>query len=370
MEIIGIVAEYNPFHKGHLYHIEKIKEMYPESIIIAVISTSFTQRGNVSVLNKWDKTRICLDNKIDIVVELPFVFSSQGADIFAYGALKILNALKVDKIIFGSESNNIDLLISLAKEQVNNEKYNNDVKKYLKKGDNYPTAMAKALSKKINTPNDLLGICYIKEIIKNNYNITPITIKRTNDFNSKEISNDIISATAIRNLIDNNKSIEKFVPKNVASYVYKNIEVFNLLKYKIISDKDILNKFQTVDEGIENRLVKYINKSKNLDELLTQVKSKRYTYNRLNRMFIHILTSFTKEEAKNIDVSYLRILGFNATGKEYLKKIKKDISIPLITGYKNNYDLLNIEYRVTSIYSLLVNDNSLIEKELNKPIIK
>lgn len=371
MDVIGIIAEYNPFHNGHLYHINKIKEMYPNSIIVAVISSCFTEKGDVSVLNKWDKTKICLDNNIDIVVELPFVFSSQSADIFSYGALKILNELHVNKIVFGSESNDVDKLTCLAKEQINNKEYDLKVKKYLDEGFNYPTALSKALSSNVNTPNDILGICYIKEILKNNYNITPITIKRTNDFHSKTIKNNIISATAIRCLIKDNKDIKKYVPKEVVNYIYKNTDIYDFLKYKIISDSKILNTYKTVDEGIENRILKYIDRSKTIDELISNIKTKRYTYNKISRMFIHILTSFTKEESKNIDISYVRILGFNKKGKDYLNKIKKDMAIPLITGYKKNNDkVLDIEYRVTKIYSIITNDDSLIFKELKKPIMK
>lgn len=369
MDVIGIVAEYNPFHNGHLYHINKIKDMYPNSIIVAVISSCFTEKGDVSVLNKWDKTKICLDNNIDIVVELPFVFSSQSADIFSHGALKILNELHVNKIVFGSESNDVDKLTCLAKEQIDNKEYDLKVKKYLDEGFNYPTALSKALSSNVNTPNDILGICYIKEILKNNYNITPVTIKRTNDFHSKTIKDNIVSATAIRCLIKDNKDIKKYVPKEVVNYIYKNTDIYDFLKYKIISDCKILNTYKTVDEGIENRILKYIDKSKTIDELINNIKTKRYTYNKINRMFIHILTSFTKEESKSIDISYVRILGFNKKGKEYLNKIKKDMTIPLITGYKNNDKVLDIEYRVTKIYSIITKDNSLIFKELKKPIM-
>ncbi len=375
MEIIGVVAEYNPFHNGHLYHIKKIKQLYPNSLIIAVISTSFLQRGEISILNKWDKTKICLENNIDLVIELPFVFSSQSADIFAKGAISILNYLKVDKIIFGSETNDINNLINLAKTQINNKKYDSIVKEYLDLGINYPTALSKALKdfnlNIIDTPNDLLAISYIKEIIKNNYSIEPISIERTNNYHSLDTNNEIISATAIRNLIKNKKNINKYIPKNINKYIYKDIDIFKFLKYKINSDKEILSTYQTVDEGIENRIISYINKSNTIEELIKNIKTKRYTFNKINRMLIHILTSFTKEEAKNNNISYIRILGFNKNGKNYLNKIKKDIEIPLITSYKNtNNKILDIEYRITSIYSILVNDKDLIKKELEKPIIK
>lgn len=366
MDIIGIIAEYNPFHNGHLYHINKIKELYKDSILIAVISTSFCQRGEISILNKWDKTKICLENNIDIVIELPFIYSSQSADIFAKGAIKILNEMKVNKIIFGSESNNIDKLKEIAIKQT---KDNIDIKKYLKQGLNYPTALAKTINCDINTPNDLLAISYIKEIIKNNYNIEPITIKRTNNYHDLTTKSNIISASAIRNLIKNNKSIKKYVPKNTYKYIYKNTDYYNLLKYKIISDINILNNYQTVDEGIEGRIKKYINQSNTKEELIKNIKTKRYTYNKINRMLTHILTSTTKEEAK-LEPSYIRILGFNNKGKEYLNKIKKKTNLKIITNYKNIDDkVLNIEYRITSIYQHITNDNSLIKKELEKPII-
>ena len=146
MEKIGIICEYNPFHYGHKYHINEIKKMYPDSMIILVMSGPFTQRGDASILNKWDKARIALDNNVDLVIELPFVFATQGADIFSHGAIEILKYLKVDKLVFGSESNNIRELKDLAMSALNNKAYDILVKDYLSKGVNYPTALSKALS--------------------------------------------------------------------------------------------------------------------------------------------------------------------------------------------------------------------------------
>ena len=370
MEKIGIITEYNPFHNGHIYHINKIKELYPDSIIVAVISTSFLQRGEVSIINKWNKAKIALNNNIDLVIELPFVYSSQSADVFAEGALKILNYLGIDKIIFGSESNDIENLTNIAKKQINNPEYDKLVKSYLDQGVNYPTALAKALDAKIDSPNDLLAISYIKEIIKNNYNIIPISILRTNNYHDINNKTSIISATQIRHLLNNNKNINKYLPKEEKKYLYKNINIFNYLKYKIIADQNILDTYQTVDEGLANRILKYIDSSNNMEELINNIKTKRYTYNKLNRMFIHILTSFTKEEAKSKNIDYIRILGFNENGKKYLNKIKKEINIPILTNYKSGFKSLDIEYRVIKIYSLLVNDQSLIKDELKGPIIK
>ena len=370
MDVIGIIGEYNPFHLGHKYHIDKIKEMYPESILIVVTSTSFTQRGDISVLNKWDKTKILLDNNINLVIELPFVYSTQSADIFAKGALKILNALKINKLIFGSESNDIELLKEIANLQINNKDFDNKVKLYLSEGYNYPTSLSRAIKdlgfNKIDTPNDLLGISYIKEIIKNKYNIIPETIKRTNNYHGNN-NGKYKSASELRELIKENKSIKDYINYD-EKVIYKSTDDFNFLKYKIISS-DIKN-YQTVDEGIENKINKEIINCSSKNELINLIKSKRYTYNKINRMLTHILCSLTKEEAK-LNIDYVRILGFNKNGKEYLNVIKKEIDIPLITNYKNTTSkLLDIEYRVLKIYSLLTNDSTLIKREISKPVKK
>lgn len=372
MEIIGIIAEYNPFHSGHRYHINKIKEMCKDSVIIAVVSSSFTERGNVSVLNKWDKTKIALDNGVDLVIELPFVYSSQSADIFAKGAVKILNALKVDKIVFGSECNDIYRLKEIASIQVNNNNFDEKVKKYLKDGNNYPTSISKALKdeniKKIDSPNDLLAISYLKEIIRNNYNIEGICIQRTNNYHGNN-NGKILSASELRTKIRNGEDIKDFINYD-EDLIYKNTDFFALLKYQIINNFDILDKFQTVDEGIENRIKKYIFNVKNTEELIDKLKTKRYTYNKINRMLIHILTGLSKEEAK-LNIDYIRVLGFNKKGRDYLNKRKKETTLKIITKYKDiDSPLLEFEKKASFIYSIIVNDSSLIKKEFEKPIYK
>ena len=371
---IGIICEYNPFHNGHLYHLEKIKEKYPSSTIVLVLSGNFTQRGEISIINKWDKTALALNYGVDLVVELPFIYATQGADIFAKGSINILKELKVDILIFGSESNDIDTLYNLANAQINNKEYEKLVKTYLDKGENYPTAMSKALKSitgiTIDKPNDLLGLSYIKEIIKQKAPIKVETIKRTNDFHNKELTNSITSATSIREGLKNYNDISKFVPKETNKYINNNYNMyinnyFKYLKYKIISETKDISKYQTVDEGIENRILKYINKSNTLDELIEFIKTKRYTYNKLSRMFTHILTSLTKEEAKNIKLEYIRLLGFNNKGKSHLNKIKKDISIPLITKQEKKYnELLKLDNKIDNIYNLITESNS------NNSIIK
>lgn len=373
MVTVGIIAEYNPFHNGHLYHINKIKEMFPDSRIVLVMSGNFTQRGDASIINKWDKTKIALQNNIDLVVELPFEFACQSADIFAYGACTILNYLKVDYLIFGSESGNIDMLKEIADIQTS-DKYQSIVKKYLDDGINYPTAMSKALIEfnfnNIDKPNDILGLSYIRELNKLNSSIIPVTIKRTNDYNSKDLNSNIVSATSIRENIKN-LDIREYVPNNVYKYLNNKLyfieDYFPYLKYKILAEIDNLNIYQTVDEGIENKIKKVIYSSNSYEELINNIKSKRYTRNKIKRMLLHILVSFTKEDALNRrKVKYIRVLGFNKSGQEYLNQIKKDIEVPIYTNFNKD---LEYELKITSIYSL-INNEDLIKKEINNLIIE
>lgn len=379
MHKIGIICEYNPFHNGHLYQIKKIKETYKDSLIIVCLSSCFMQRGEASILNKWDKTRLAIESGVDLVLELPFAFATQYQDIFAKGALTILNHLKIDTLVFGSECNDIELLKNLASIQLKDDGYNHLVKRYLDLGLNYPTSLSKALfdisGVKLDKPNDLLALAYVKEIIKNNYDIEPFSIRRTSDYHNSNLDSDIVSASTIRKLLKDGVNVNNYLPYNIYDYLSEIDEdkYFALLKYQIINNIDCLDKFQTVDEGIENRIIKYINMVNSKEELILKVKSKRYTYNKINRMFTHILTNFTKEDAKNLEIEYLRVLGFNTRGKNYLNKIKKDIDIPIINKYiPNMYKCLDIEFRVSLIYSLILKDkgDDFLKREYrNKPVI-
>ncbi len=377
MKIIGIVAEYNPFHNGHLYQINKIKEIFKDSIIIVVSSSSFTQRGELSIINKFDKCKIAIDNGVDIFIELPYIYSTQSSDIFASNSLKILNNFNIDYLCFGTESDNLDDIISSAKTQIENKEFDKLVKEYMNKGINYPTALNNALKdlnqKEIKDPNDLLALSYIKEIIKNNYTFKPYNIKRTNDYHDNELVDNIVSSSNIRVKLSQNKDISHMVPTNTLNVLKnKNIasKYFEYLKYKIISEKD-LSIYLDVDEGLPTRIKKYINESNTLDELIQNIKTKRYTYNRIYRMLNHILCSFTKEENKSIkDIEYIRILGFSNKGQNYLNIIKSNIELPILNKYDTSkYKTLNIEHRVSQIYSTIY-ENILDEEIKNKPYKK
>lgn len=375
-KIIGIVAEYNPFHNGHLYQIKKIREKYKDATIVVVSSSSFTQRGEISLLNKFDKTKVALNNGVDLVIELPYVYSTQSSDIFASAAIKILNYLKINTLCFGTERDNIDDIKICAQTQLNNPEYDILVKKYLNDGFNYPTALNKALKSlvdiEITEPNELLALSYIKEIISNKLNIDIFNIKRTNDYHDIESNESIVSASNIRNKLINNIDIKDKVPSDVYD-ILKNIKFnnkyFEFLKYKINSESD-LEKYLDVDEGLNTRIRNAINESNNLEELIQNIKTKRYTYNKISRMLNHILCSFTKDERDDVkNIEYIRILGFNETGQRHLNNIKNDLTINILNKYDTNYKALEIEKRVSLIYSMIIND--IMDDEIkNKPIKK
>ena len=372
---IGIIAEYNPFHNGHLYQIKKIKEKYPDSVIVLVLGGNFTQRGDVSIIDKWTKCQAALNNGCDLVIELPFSFSCASADYFAYGAIKILETLKVDKLIFGSESDDINTLDIIASCQIKNDDFEKLVKVYSKLGYNYPTSISKAVedltNKKIDTPNDLLGISYLKTIKENNYKIIPEIIKRTNNYHDLNIDIEIASASAIREALKVKKDITNQIPENTHSY-YNNLhfidDYYPYLKYRIITSND-LSIYQDVDEGLDKKLKKEIINCNNFNDLVNSIKTKRYTYNKICRMLIHILCSYTKELNKEFnDIRYIRILGLNKKGQEYLNKVKKDITLPIISKVTREKDnMLEYEIETTKIYALPYdNYQTIVNKEFNK----
>ena len=375
---VGIVVEYNPFHNGHIYQINEIKKIYKDASIVVVMSSSITMRGELSVLNKWQKTLVALDNGVDLVIELPSVFC-QSADTFAYNAIKLLNEVKIDVLVFGSESENIDELIKIAKIQMNNKKFDALVKSYMNKGLNYPTSLSNAIYElthlKVDKPNDILAVSYIKSILEINSKIIINPIKRTTDYNDILSNETIISATNIRNKYLNNVDFKNSVPNLTYKFMSENKFnfdlMFKLIKYSILANKDNLSTFHLVDDSISSRIYKSALISNNMEELISNIKTKRYTYNRINRTLLFILFNINKEEAKQFKLEYIRILGMNKKGKEILKSIKNNTSLPILTKFKKDYKLLDYELKITTIYSIIVNNSELIKDEYtNKVIVK
>lgn len=383
MNAVGIICEYNPFHNGHLYHLKKVKEIFPNDVIVLIMSGMFTQRGEPSLISKWDKTEIALQHGIDLVIELPFPFATQNADVFAKGAISLLKELKVTSLVFGSESNDVNQLIKLASIQLENPDYDYLVKEYLMEGKNYPTATSLALksitNQEVNLPNDILGLSYVKEILRQNASIKPITIQRTNDYHCLILENNITSASSIRRALREKKEIHPYIPENTIGYYQNKLhfqeDYFSFLKYKIYSSWNELDKYQGVDEGIESRIKKAILTARSYQEFVFAIKTKRYTFQRIQRMLTHILCDFTKEEAKKMNsISYIRVLGFNNKGQDYLHQIKKKVTLPILTNISKNTDsILKKEQQATAIYYLMdskTEQTNLISQEYQRPPIR
>ncbi len=363
MDIIGIICEFNPLHNGHIYFLKQIKEKYTDSLIILCLNGYFLQRGEISILSKEDKTQLALLNGIDLVVELPVLYGTQSSDIFALNACTLLQSMGCKKIIFGSETNDLDYLMSIAKKQ---ENLNNlKLRENLKQGNNYPKSLISSLNESKILPNDLLGISYCKAILKLKSSMLLETIKRTSDYHDTSSNEKIISASNIRQKLINNIAISPYVPKEIEAKI-KTINTnlyFQLLKHSILTTNN-LNQYLDVTEGLENLLYKKIKDSQTFDEFFKKIKSKRYTTNRLNRMLIHILLGIQKKDTLQ-SISYIHILGFNNKGKKYLKD-NKNITLPL---KPNRSSLIyKLELKSAIIYDLLTNSSSYEFERKNKPI--
>ncbi len=380
MKVAGIIVEYNPLHNGHLHHILETRRLSNCDYLIAVMSGNFTQRGEPAMIDKFTRTKMALANHVDLVIELPFVFSVQSADIFAYTSVSILNHLKIDELYFGSESGNLDELFYLS-EILDSEEYNNLVLKYSKEGNSYPTssdlAVKKLTSSKIyDLPNNILGIHYIRAIKKLKSNIKVKTIKRIETAYYDEFTQgkNIQSATAIRKMIKQDENIKNFVPKSVYELLENrkiiDLEMFSeSLKYKILSaTKEDIKAIFNISEGFENRVKKILDFS-SVEDLISQLITRRYTNSKIRRSLIHILCNTEKSVVNSFTVPYLRILGMNALGQNYLNIIKKDLDIPLIskiTGNKHPY--LEMELKASKIYSM-ASDVDVFKNELMPPIL-
>jgi len=334
--------------------------MYPDALIVLVLGGYFLERGDISIISKWNKTKIALDYGVDIVIELPTLYNTNSADIFAYNAVRILNDLKVDKLIFGSECASIDKLKEIAESQKDTD-FSSTVQENLKKGQNYPTSLSTALGITLES-NDILGVSYIKAIDQINSKIEPIIIKRTNDYNDIELDTDIVSASNIRERLKNNEDIKKYIPDYDLSMINKidYSKLFELLRYRIITESH-LERYLGVDEGLENRLKKVITDSHSYEELIELTKSKRYTTSRIKRMFIHILLGIKKDDI-NYDRTIHRVLGLSKIGQSYIKDLD-------CISSKANDSIAEIEKRAALIYNDLTNDQSINNEFLNKPII-
>lgn len=345
--ILGIVSEYNPFHNGHLHHLEVSKQLTKSTFTVAVMSGNFVQRGNTSLVDKWIKTEMALKNGIDLVIELPTVYAISSAENFADGAIKILNSLGVvDYVSFGSEIGEINSLNEVANILYKEPKeFSSLITAQLKSGISYPKAREIALtqyfgtSKKyseiLNNPNNILGVEYLKSIKKHRSHIRPITIKRDySDYNSTKEKNGIASATAIRTMIQNNKNVHYVVPYETYELLDECINSGKIIPDLRIFEKEIIYTLRKmtlseiailpdVSEGLENKIKIAANNFNTLDEVISNIKSKRYTQSRIQRILLYSLLNITQKDMNSSKrvTPYIRVLGFNKHGKRIISAI-------------------------------------------------
>lgn len=400
MNVTGIITEYNPFHNGHLYHLTEAKKNTNADAVVCVMSGNFVQRGGPAIIDKWKRTEMALNNGVDLIIELPTYYAVSSAEFFAKGSVSILNNLGiVNNLFFGSECGDVEKLSKISKALVNeDDKFRILIKEHLSKGDTFAKAREKSLIEYLNddainniitSSNNILGIEYIKSIIRLNSSIIPSTLKREgSNYNDKNLSNSFSSATSIRELLKNENSIEKLknlIP-NESLEVFKNLQknsypfvfdedMFKFIKYKIQTNCINFNNIYEITEGLENKLIKEISSSISYEDFILKVKSKRYTYSKISRLLTHIYLGLDSDIFLNIENPnnlYARVLGFNKTGRELLSLIKANSSIPLITKVPRFIDnpLLKLDMQATAAYSNLNNKINPNSDYLISPIIK
>ena len=360
--VIGLIVEYNPFHNGHLHHIEEIDRLFEDNIKIAVMSGDFVQRGEPSLINKFEKTKIALSQGIDIVIELPAFYSTQSAEIFAKGSVNLLNKLSCSHIVFGSESNDLDKLKRIATISLTKE-FELSLREFLAEGFSYPTAFSKALFDEKLGSNDILALEYLKAIRNLNSKIEAYCIKREKTGYYDDEKDNFASATYIRKILldcnekkeDKLNKIKNLVPEFSYKILEENFGVFSclsdfydLIKYNIIKNYSELKNIQDLEVGLENRLYKYSLENLSFEDFFDEVLTKRITISRLQRILLHSLFGLTKtitEKIKN-EVPFVKILGFSERGQEYLNYLKKSENYnerKILTSNRNLKEILNEE---------------------------
>lgn len=397
MKICAIICEYNPLHYGHLYHIQKAKELSGCDAVMCIQAGNFTQRGEPAITNKYVRARMALEAGADIVVQIPTAYCCSSAEIFAMAGVKIANSFEnVTHLAFGCETENYELLKEISKYFVNEPKeYKEKLKKYLDLGDSLPVSRQKAIEELmkedkvvfseitetlniLTKPNNILAIEYLKALTKTKSKIEPIFTTRSNsDYNSADLNGKDSSATAIRTRLLNAKkirSIKKLVPPFTYKLLKENIDVYGLPDLDLYNDlsayvvktsspSDFKNIYD-VSEGIENRFLESAKKYKDFNELLLDVKTKRYTYTRLKRIVLRLLLKIDKDIVSQIykmdKLPFIKVLAFNAEKKDFLSNISANTNLIIRNSniVKNPTDeyrtLAEIEDRANAVYNMLL----------------
>ncbi len=369
MKITAIISEFNPFHKGHKYLIDKAREN-GATHIIAVMSGNFVQRGEGAVFSKWDRTETALENGVDLVLENPIVFATSSAQRFACGGVGVINGLGcVDEIAFGSESGDIGKITEVAEIIADNE-FAEEIQKYLKDGLSFPKAREKAIGEKygdeyaeiLSQPNNILACEYISECRKAKMDINYFTVPRIGAaHDSDRENNGFSSASYLRELLRQDAvstdEIFEATRKKCKVFDFTKMELSILVKLRsfTVNDFKIL---PDVSEGMENRLYSAAQKAVSLNEFFELVKTKRYTHSRIRRICLCAFLGITKEDVSE-DIPYLRVIGFNDKGREILKIAKDTSSLPIVMKYSdiknldgNAQKIFDIESRSTDVFAL------------------
>lgn len=397
MKAVGLVTEYNPFHNGHLYHLNKAMELTGADISVAVMSGDFVQRGEPAVLDKYTRTSMALNSGVNLVVELPVNYAVSSAESFAAGALKVLDYIKADSIAFGSESGDIERLSKLAHILCDNEDtLYKEISKYTANGISYAAARQKVVEKltdkdtaeMLTSSNNILAVEYLKAIIKNNYAIKPYTVQRRGDsYNDTDIRSEYASATALReNLKADN--ISEYIPVKAGlilssntNYIYpdditevlftrlldilfasnydKNVFIENVMQYPDVS-KEIAGRLYKSAMDMITRTVPQRSESKDnwafsFGSLCEHIKTKEVPLSRIKRALVRITLGLDKKHMeKYANEPYIRVLGFDKKGQEYLSYIRKTVEVPLITKTADYKEMLLDDIHAANIYNMIV----------------
>lgn len=406
-KVLGIICEYNPFHNGHLYHLEQSKRLTGSNYTVAIMSGNFTQRGSTAIVDKWSRAEMALRSGIDLVIELPLLYSISSAENFADGAIRILDNLKVvDYLSFGAETSDIDILTEISEILYKEPKaYKTLLANELKKGLSFPKARENSLlsyldnnnkySNILSSPNNILGIEYMKALKKYKSNIKPVSIARFEaGYNDTNYSGNIASATAIRNIIKNGgfNILRNLLPSSSFNILIDNVKQGHIIPDLSVFERQIIYNLRKmsveeignlpdVSEGLEFSIKKAANSCNTLLEFLNIIKSKRYTSTRLQRILLYTLLEITK---KDINLSkkvtpYARVLGLNKRGKFLISEIAKaNPKLEIITSVKRFLDnstnknlntLLEKDIFSTNVYTIGYDFDSCNNLDFTKKIV-
>ncbi|CAL27662.1 nucleotidyltransferase [Staphylococcus carnosus] len=376
MKCAALITEYNPFHNGHVYHAQQARQIADADVTIAIMSGQFVMRGEPAVYNKFIRTQMALST-CDLVVELPAYAALSAGEYFAEFGVKVADYMNADALVFGSESGSIQAFEELAL-QINHIEEHPEFQIKLREGKSYPRIISELLGEPplLQTPNNILGLSYVQAILKSAPTIQPFSIQRhkTEHHNQAISDNHFASGTAIRHALNTeDKMWEQVVPNSIHELYAKphmnTNQLFPYLKYKILStSSDDLRAIHTISEGFEHRLKSSISTSDNFEQLMNQLKTKRYTYTRIQRMLMNVLLNF-KQQDKPTTLNAVRILGMNETGQRYLKQLKQDFpERRFITNVnKTTAPYFKPEIKATEIYNLISGQT---QTDFNTPVIR